>query len=433
MTLKLKSSLDDLAVDWRIQLAHVVETVREMSRLTDPQAMVAHYRRRVRQTLPVDASVSLSRRDLAEPQYRITRSTSWKADINPWKEPHRLPLLAGGILGQLIWADEPRIIDDLVVDPDDPAHAYLDGYRSLAALPLYDGGAALNMVILLRRPRAAFAREDFPNLVLTGNLFGRATQNLVLAGEVRAAYDAVDAELKAVADIQHALLPKALPAIPTMQLAAHYQTARRAGGDYYDFFALPDERWGILIADVSGHGTPAAVLMAVTHTLVHADLEPTCCPGKMLDRLNDHLVAKYTGSSGHFVTAFYGVYDARKRELNYASAGHNPPRIKRCADGSIFSLDAVGGLPLGVLQGEAYATHTQRLQVGDQIIFFTDGITEATNPAGEMFGPGRLDAALGNCMLFASDLIAHVLDSLTAFTAGQTPEDDRTMVVAKIT
>ncbi len=101
------------------------------------------------------------------------------------------------------------------------------------------------------------------------NLFGRATHNLVLSDQLKVAYEAVDYEMKVVADIQRSLLPMQMPSIPTLSLAAHYQTSHRAGGDYYDFFPLPDGKWGILIADVSGHGTPAAVLMAVTHSLAH--------------------------------------------------------------------------------------------------------------------------------------------------------------------
>src|SRR4029079_9044984 len=101
------------------------------------------------------------------------------------------------------------------------------------------------------------------------NLFGRATHNLVLRQEVSKAYDSVEKELQVVADIQRSLLPQELPKIPSLQLATHYQTSQRAGGDYYDFFPLDNGKWGILIAAVSGHGTPAAVLMAVTHSIAH--------------------------------------------------------------------------------------------------------------------------------------------------------------------
>src|SRR5262249_62094850 len=126
--------------------------------------------------------------------------------------------------------------------------------------------------------------------------------------ELRQADEDLDRELKIVADIQRSLLPARLPRIPTVDLAAHYQPARRAGGDYYDFFPLPDDRWGIFIADVSGHGTPAAVLMAVTHSIAHTRPGPPMPPRTLLDYLNDHLSTRYTSTNRTFATAFSPIY-----------------------------------------------------------------------------------------------------------------------------
>src|SRR5262249_7449086 len=129
---------------------------------------------------------------------------------------------------------------------------------------------------------------------------------------------------------------------------------------------------------------------------------------------------------------FYGIYDPSRRELTYACAGHNPPRLKRCADGTIDSLDGVSGLPLGVLAGESYGQTSRVLVPGDQIVFYTDGITEATNIDGEQFGLDRLDRVLENCHLTADGLIEEVLAQLDAFTSGQPAADDRTLLIAKI-
>ncbi len=161
------------------------------------------------------------------------------------------------------------MINDFEVAPDDPAAEFLAGHGSLVAIPLLDQGVALNMVVHLRREPAAFDPEMLPEHVWTANLFGRATNSLVLAGTVKTAYEEIDRELKAVAAIQRSLLPAKLPELSSLKLAAHYETARRAGGDYYDFIPLPGGLLGILIADVSGHGTPAAVMMAVMHSIVH--------------------------------------------------------------------------------------------------------------------------------------------------------------------
>jgi sigma-B regulation protein RsbU (phosphoserine phosphatase) len=420
------------AQDWQNRLAFIVETMRDMSRQTDPQAMVRAYGSRMRQFMQTDRMVSLSRRDLEPPKYRITRSSLWKEEINPWQHKDRLPVLQGGLLGELIYGDEPRIIDDIQIAPDDPAAEYFSGMRSLMAVPNYDQGMALNMVVLMRKEPAAFEREQFPEWVWMSNLFGRATHNLVLSEEVKKAYEAVDYELKVVADIQRSLLPVELPRIPNMDLAAHYQTSRRAGGDYYDFFPLPNDQWGILIADVSGHGTPAAVLMAITHSIAHSYPGPPTPPGQMLNYVNYHLASRYSRQSDTFVTAFYGIFDPPKRSLIYACAGHNPPRRKRCAGGGISSLEGVQGIPLGISLEQKYRDRTELLQPGDQVIFYTDGITEATNPAGEMFGLQRLDAVLQDCREDASDLLGAVLGAVEGFTQGRPPADDRTLLVAKI-
>src|SRR5262249_6904207 len=161
------------------RLLHIVDMMRDMSRHTDPQEMVRSYAKRIQVVRPMDGRVSLSRRGLRSPEYRVTRSTMWKEEINPWKEKDKLPLHKGGLFAQLLYDDEPRIIDDLQVPADDPAAAYLGDNRSLVAIPMFDQGVALNMVVLLRKEAMAFAKSDLPELVWLSNLFGRATNNLV--------------------------------------------------------------------------------------------------------------------------------------------------------------------------------------------------------------------------------------------------------------
>ena len=422
------------ALDTGDRLALIVDTMREISRQTDPQVIARIYGQRMRQLMPFDRFMSLSRRDLDRPRFRITRSSLWKDEVNPWKERDRLPLFSGGLLADLIWGDEPRIIDDLaaVVEPGDPAADYLAGMGSLVAIPHYDRGEGLNMVVVMREDVAAFDAEELPQMVWVNNLYGRATSNLVQAEQVKAAYEAVDREMQTVAALQRSLLPDPLPTLPTMALAAHYQTSQRAGGDYYDFFPLPDGRWGILIADVSGHGTPAAVLMAVTHSIAHTYPGPPTPPGELLRHVNQVLAERYTANSGAFVTAFYAVYDPATRMIEHASAGHPPPRLKRCSDGSLALLDGRHGLPLGILPAEEYPEGRADLVPGDQIVFYTDGVTEAENPAGEPFGLKRLDQVLANCAVGAGDLLKEVLRELEKFTDGKPPADDRTVLVAKI-
>ena len=269
---------------WQERLEFFLELMREMSTHTEPQRMVQSYGARMQKLAPRDVLVAVSRRDLNRPQYRITRSSRWTDEIDPWKNKARLPVFDRGLLSQLIYEERPVVLSDPDIAEDDPAFEHLHGMRSLMVLPQFDRGMALNMVVVGRKTPGAYSQESLPEQFWMTNLFGRATQNLVLTQEVKRAYRAVEAELKVVGDIQRSLLPAKIPAIDRLDVAAHYQTAQRAGGDYYDFFPLPGRRWGIFIADVSGHGTPAAVLMAVTHSIAHTGHDAPEPPGKPGDR-----------------------------------------------------------------------------------------------------------------------------------------------------
>lgn len=411
----------------------IVEMLREMSLHTDPQEMVRAYGLRVRELVPRDRNISISRRDLAWPWFRVTRFSEWTEDINPWKDREKLPLLRGGLLAELLYSNQPRLIDRIELAADDPAARYLAGQQSLAAIPMFDGGEALNMVVSTRTVAAGFDPEKFPEIVWMAGLFGRATHNLVLKSEVQDAFRAVDRELKVVSRIQRSLLPAAMPEIPGLQLATWYETSRRAGGDYYDFFPLAAGRWGILIADVSGHGTPAAVVMAVTHSIAHLFPGDYGSPGQLLGFLNEHLGRKYTGEVEAFVTAWYGIYDPATRTLRCASAGHPPPRLWHCGAPAAKSLEQDGNLPLGVMEGVDYPEAEFRLAPGDRLVLYTDGITEAMNAAGEEFGPDRLDEALSACHIAApAEIVRRINGQVRAFTGDQPVSDDRTLVVAMV-
>src|SRR5262245_16876057 len=205
------SLFDNIADSAEERMAFIVATMREMSTQTDPVEMRRLYAERMRLVLPTDGHLSLSRRDLEWPQYRVTRSSRWTQDINPWKQPYLLPLHEGGLIAELIYGNEPRLFDDLDIDPSDPAAEYLSGYRSMLAIPMFDRDVALNMILLLRREPHAFSREQFPEVVWMSNLFGRATAHLLLLDRLKEAYEAVDYEMKVVAEIQRSLLPAKMP------------------------------------------------------------------------------------------------------------------------------------------------------------------------------------------------------------------------------
>lgn len=414
------------------RLVFFSDLMREISRYSDPQEMVAAYSERMSQRARFDRLVAISRRGLERPRVRVTRSDTWEDHPDPWRSLASLPVFEGGLLSELIWAGEGRILSPLEVPADDPAREYFDGCRALMAVPTYDEGEALNMVLLMTRDPDGVSEDELPDFVWTSNLFGRATKSLVLSRQLREANELLDEEMRTIGQLQRSLLPAELPHIATMDLAAHYETSRRAGGDYYDFFPLANGRWGMLIADVCGHGAPAAVLMAITHALAHTIGVNASQPEDVLNYVNGRLAAGYTGHSGTFISAFYGVFDPESRRLTYANAGHPPPRVKRCADGSLFLLNEPSSFPLGIVPDARYERGAVTLTPGDQIIFYTDGVTESFDEAGRMFGVERLDRTLEDCRLDAQGLIDAVLDSLERFGALRPPKDDRTMLVAKI-
>lgn len=415
--------------DWRDEVRFVAELMMDVSREHDPQKVARMYGERVRAVFPRDRLVTVSRRGLERPFFRVTRNTDWTEDIDPWKQKDRLPLLRGGLVAELLYSNEVHIIQDLRVADDDPAAEHLRGMRSCLAIPQYDNGEAMNMVLSLFREPNGVDTSSAANLVWNSNLYGRGTLNLVLRRELDDAYQALDRELKIVGEMQRALLPAELPTIPGLNLASMYETSQRAGGDYYDIFPLPDGDWGFFIADVSGHGTPAAVMMAITHAIAHSHPDPAT-PGELLAYLNRRLVDRYTGGAGSFVTAFYGVYRPSLHTLTYASAGHNPPRMRY--GGQVMSLESPSGLPLGIMHDEWYPETCVRFGPGDLLLLYTDGITETFSQDRRMFGVERLDELLRSHNGHASRLTDAVRAAVCEFSANAPASDDRTLLALAV-
>jgi len=423
------------ALPWHERVELVTTMMREVSQARDPMTMVTLYGSWVRRLRPADRFVALSRRDLTRPHYRITRSGLWDEQgrsVDPWRQRDRLPILDRGVLGDLLYAERAVILGDFHCPPDDPSCEHLAGFRSLMAMPAFEDGVAVNMTVVLKREPDAFDPEELANQLWNANLFGRATKNLVLNDELRKAYEVVNRELRVVADIQRSLLPAKLPDVPGVEFAAHYQTSTQSGGDYYDFFELDDGRLGILIADVSGHGSPAAVMMAVTHSIAHTrDDDPPTPPNELLSFINRRLARRYT-NNGTFVTAFYGIYDPATRLLRYCNAGHNAPRVRRKCGTRVIPLDENASLPLGIVADEEYADATIALEPGDTLVLYTDGITEARNRADELFGVERLDGLALACGTTARAMVDTIVRAVNEFSDYAPATDDRTLVVGRI-
>jgi sigma-B regulation protein RsbU (phosphoserine phosphatase) len=421
---------------WQDELAIIDRTMKAISGITDPEELVEVYWTGIGELIAVDDYLALSRRNVDAPFFLITRSSRFTEHVNPWVQRERLPRLSGGLLGEIAYANRPVIIEDLPsrLPPDDPARFYLEGFQSLIALPQYDGGEALNVTVFLFPEGRAMDPSMIPMMHWQAGLFGRGTTNLVLRNQVSAALAALDRELQIVGAIQRSLLPRELPEIEGFELSAYYQTSARAGGDYYDFFPLQGGKWGLFIGDVSGHGTPAAVLMAITHAIAHAQPGTHTPPAALLAYLNNQLASAYT-HDGSFVTGFYAVLDPAERTLNYSRAGHNPPRLVR--GDKVLSLDGVGSFPLGIVDDQTFEQATVKLESGDLLLFYTDGITEALAPLqapnpGTMFGTDRLDNLLLNCSGISTDeCLNQIRAAVAEFSQHAPPTDDQTLVAIR--
>lgn len=427
-----RSLFSEVGKDWKERTTYIVDTVRRLSNVTDPREVLSIFGERVTGFLPRDRSMTMSRNLVAPPKYVVTRFSGWTDAADPWTEREKLPVLEGGLLGELVYGNEPRYIEDLKLAEDDPGYEYLEGIRSLVAIPQYDRGQSMTMTLIMKEEPEGFDPEMIPEIVWTANIMGRTIHHLRLGEELKAAYEIIDKEIKVVSQIQQTLLPKGRPNIPGLDVAIFYETANQAGGDYYDFFPLPDGRWGILQADVSGHGAAAAVLMAVTHTIAHTYPEAPSSPAIFLAYMNERLATLYTSESKTFVTAFYGVYDPAKRTLEYGRAGHEPGRIRRAAGGPIEVLDEVGSLPLGVEDDESYKSGRTDLAQGDLLIVYTDGITETRNSQGEMFRVEGVDAVLHQGAATAQELLDRLVEAVRNFGEEQPPNDDCTVLVMRV-
>src|SRR5262249_25811797 len=223
--------------------------------------------------------------------------------------------------------------------------------------------------------------------------------------------------------IQRGLLPSTLPQTSGVTLASSWQPANGVGGDCFDVLTLPSGAVGITIADVAGKGVPAALLMSNLQAAVRAFAQDGASPAPVCASVNRLLCRNM--ASGRFVTFCYVYIDASRRKLTYANAGHNPPLVVR-GNGDVDRL-VPGGTVLGVFAESGYEQGVLPLAPHDRLVFYTDGITEGRNPAGEEFGEEQLAAvAIRHRTLAADDMLAAVLHDVEQFNAGAY-EDDATL------
>jgi serine phosphatase RsbU (regulator of sigma subunit) len=192
-------------------------------------------------------------------------------------------------------------------------------------------------------------------------------------------------ELRLARSIQQASLPKEVPSLKGWQISPYYQPAREVGGDFYDFHLLSEERLGVVVGDATGKGVPAALVMSSTRSMLRALARASNSPGEVLEQVNDLLVTDIPPNM--FVTCFYAILEPKYGTLKYANAGHDLPYLWR--GGEAYELRA-RGMPLGLMPGMSYEQKEIELDCGQGVLFYSDGLVEAHDPEGEMFGFPRL-------------------------------------------
>jgi sigma-B regulation protein RsbU (phosphoserine phosphatase) len=299
-----------------------------------------------------------------------------------------------------------------------------------AVVPMHIQHKTKGMILLGERLRGGmYTREDLEFLYSLGNLAIISIENAHLFREAIEKQRMED-ELNIAREIQQGLLPEKLPSIPGFDIAALTIPSKEVGGDYYDIITRQNGEHILAIGDVSGKGTPAALLMANMQAALRA-LAPHCTSvSETTGQIND-LTCANTRSGTKFITFFWGILDVQTHQFRFSNAGHNPPYLLR-KDGTIEGLEE-GGLILGVFKTTApYAEASVTLLTGDVLVMYTDGVSEAMNRNNDQFTEEQLEVILKESThLSAKEIIQRVQQALESHTQGTPQSDDITMLVLK--
>src|SRR5207245_2361552 len=255
-----------------------------------------------------------------------------------------------------------------------------------------------------------------------------AVENAQLYEEIARQERRLECDLALARELQVRLLPQTRPKLPNLEVAARFVPARAIGGDLYDFVDYSLSRLGIIIGDVSGKGAPAAIYAALVSGILrsHAPIEPA--PAEMLSAVNNSLGERRIDAQ--FVSIIYAVWDDAMRTLQVANSGL--PRPIYCHDGKIEIIEATG-LPLGLFDDAEYEEFTFRAKPGDMFVFFSDGILDASNKAGELFGRERVERLVAeNSTASADTIVKLIFQAVTEHASGEDAFDDETVVAIRV-
>jgi sigma-B regulation protein RsbU (phosphoserine phosphatase) len=300
--------------------------------------------------------------------------------------------------------------------------------RSELAVPLIYKDKVIG-VMDLEHTRRGFFTEDHKRAMSTlAAQVAIAMENARLYEEIAKQEQRLERDLAMARELQSRLLPQTLPKLANLELAAKFVPARTIGGDLYDFVSYSLSRTAIVIGDVSGKGAPAAIYAALVSGILrsHAPIEPR--PAEMLSAVNFSLGERRI--EAQFVSLIYALWDDENRTLQVANSGL--PRPLYCHDGKIERIEATG-LPLGLFDDADYDEFTFKAKPGDMFIFFTDGILDARNKAGDMFGRTRVEEIVATCTGKSADCVVDALfKAVSEYAAGVEAFDDQTVVAIRV-
>lgn len=354
------------------------------------------------------------------PQSSPVQSPASQASILEVVIPPTDPLLA-------YLLSDPGVIEVDHLKLESPVLKQLKEANVRLTVPLISQGELIGLINL--GPRMSEADYSSDDRRMLNTLATQAAPALRVAQLARQQQiealerERMEQELRVARVIQQTLLPKEVPSVTGWSMAAHWQPARAVSGDFYDFITFPDGKLAIIVGDVTDKGVPAALVMATTRSILRSAAENLEAPGQVLEQANNRLCPDIPQNM--FVTCLYALLDPASGLIRYANAGHNVP-YQRCKDG-VIEMRA-RGMPLGLMPEMSYEEKEAHIEPGENIVLYSDGLVEAHNTQGEMFGFPRLRELLA--MPQCGDALIHcLLNELDAFTGpGWEQEDDVTFV-----
>jgi sigma-B regulation protein RsbU (phosphoserine phosphatase) len=330
-----------------------------------------------------------------------------------------------GIIGHVALKGEPVISPDVRRDP-----RYVNAReetRSEMVAPIISNDEVIGVFDLESDSLNAYTHDDLQVLLLLASQVAIIIEKVMLH-EQMIEKKRLEAQLEVARHVQLELLPATDPQLEGFDICAYNYSTEEVSGDYYDWVSIYEDQIGLVIADVSGKGVPAALLMSFLRASLRAAIHIGYAPHISMAKVNYLLWESI--ERNQFVTAFYGVLDASNRTLAYTNAGHNPPLLLE-ADGSVRFIER-GGLPLGMFRNTRYYEYYLAIEPGQILVLYTDGVTEAANASGEEYGRERLaEAVRAGQNLSARDLITAIQQDVVTWTGGRGANDDMTFFIIK--